>query len=246
MLSASAGAALARRLRVFCRPADRRRGAAARRHSCRRHRQQRQLRRGQHRCLDRRAGSRSAFSHTGAGPNLAAARAPAIVARNGAARRRRAAQLGVLADRPRGRRGRFARHRGDPRPHRLSGADWPARPGMPPPNRPGVPPLIVTWADAGYLAEFQQGHRGAAAASRHRRRLLPLGARTRAAAIHDGHRARRHRRRRRHRDGPWAALSRCRSKSIRAGRSSTAWAISRSRPAISAASIPAGSACWST
>ena len=28
-------------------------------------------------------------------------------------------------------------------------------PGMPPPNRPGVPPLVVTWADAKYLAEFQ-------------------------------------------------------------------------------------------
>ena len=27
---------------------------------------------------------------------------------------------------------------------------------MPPPNRPGVPPLVVTWADAGYLAEFQK------------------------------------------------------------------------------------------
>ena len=41
--------------------------------------------------------------HTGAGPNLAAARAPAIIDRNGLARRRRAAELGVLADRPRGR-----------------------------------------------------------------------------------------------------------------------------------------------
>jgi hypothetical protein len=27
-------------------------------------------------------------------------------------------------------------------------------PGVPPPNRPGVPPLIVTWADKDYLAEF--------------------------------------------------------------------------------------------
>src|SRR6185312_9437597 len=27
-------------------------------------------------------------------------------------------------------------------------------PGVPPPNRPGVPPLIVTWADKGYLAEY--------------------------------------------------------------------------------------------
>ena len=28
-------------------------------------------------------------------------------------------------------------------------------PGVPPANRPGVPPLIVTWADAGYLGEFR-------------------------------------------------------------------------------------------
>jgi poly-gamma-glutamate synthesis protein (capsule biosynthesis protein) len=27
-------------------------------------------------------------------------------------------------------------------------------PGIPPPNRPGVPPLVVTWADQAYLAEF--------------------------------------------------------------------------------------------
>jgi poly-gamma-glutamate synthesis protein (capsule biosynthesis protein) len=30
----------------------------------------------------------------------------------------------------------------------------PIAPGVPPPNRPGVPPLIITWADRGYLAEF--------------------------------------------------------------------------------------------
>ena len=27
---------------------------------------------------------------------------------------------------------------------------------VPPPNRPGIPPVVITWADAAYLAEFQK------------------------------------------------------------------------------------------
>ena len=91
--------------------------------------------------------------HTGAGANLAAARAPAIVTRNGL-------RIGIL---------------------QRSSVYWPTdheahvdspgiavicghtayqvptgriSPGVPPPNRPGVPPLIKTWADAAYLGEF--------------------------------------------------------------------------------------------
>jgi poly-gamma-glutamate capsule biosynthesis protein CapA/YwtB (metallophosphatase superfamily) len=91
--------------------------------------------------------------HTGAGPDLAAARAPVIVARAGL-------RVGML---------------------QRSSVYWPTDheafddapgiavlrghtayqvptgrlvAGMPPANRPGVPPLIVTWADAAYLAEF--------------------------------------------------------------------------------------------
>lgn len=91
--------------------------------------------------------------HTGAGPNLTAARAPVIVERNGL-------KVGVL---------------------QRSSVYWPTdhearadAPGIavirghtayqvpvgrivlgyPPPNRPGVPPVVVTWADAAYLAEF--------------------------------------------------------------------------------------------
>ena len=91
--------------------------------------------------------------HTGAGPNLVAARAPVIVQRNGL-------RVGVL---------------------QRSSVYWPtdhearddapgiavlrghtayqvpmdrAHAGIPPPNRPGIPPTIITWADPIYLAEF--------------------------------------------------------------------------------------------
>ena len=92
--------------------------------------------------------------HTGAGPNLAAARAPALVVRNGL-------RVGFVQ--------RSSVYW--PTDHE-AGADMPGIavvrgytayqvptgrlvPGMPPPNRPGVPPLVVTWADPKYLAEFQ-------------------------------------------------------------------------------------------
>jgi poly-gamma-glutamate capsule biosynthesis protein CapA/YwtB (metallophosphatase superfamily) len=92
--------------------------------------------------------------HTGAGPDLAAARAPAIIARNGV-------RVGIV---------------------QRSSVYWPTdheahdnapgiavirghtayqvpmgrmHPGMPPANRPGVPPIIVTWADADHLQEFR-------------------------------------------------------------------------------------------
>jgi poly-gamma-glutamate synthesis protein (capsule biosynthesis protein) len=91
--------------------------------------------------------------HTGAGPDLAAARAPAIIARNGL-------RVGVVQrssvywptdheagdDQP-----GIAVIRGHTAYHVPAGR---IAPGVPPPNRPGVPPLIVTWADKGYLAEF--------------------------------------------------------------------------------------------
>ncbi len=93
--------------------------------------------------------------HTGAGPNLAAARAPAIIARNGL-------RVGVVqrssvywptdheahADSP-----GIAVIRGHTAYHVPMGR---IAPGVPPPNRPGVPPLILTWPDAVYLGEFRQ------------------------------------------------------------------------------------------
>ena len=93
--------------------------------------------------------------HTGAGANLAAARAPVIIARNGL-------RVGALqrssvywptdheahADSP-----GIAVIRGHTAYHVPTGR---IAPGMPPPNRPGVPPVVVTWADPGYLAEFRK------------------------------------------------------------------------------------------
>jgi len=93
--------------------------------------------------------------HTGAGRNLAAARAPAIIARTGV-------RVGVLqrssvywptdheahADSP-----GIAVVRGHTAYHVPMGR---MAPGVPPPNRPGVPPLILTWADANYLGEFRK------------------------------------------------------------------------------------------
>jgi poly-gamma-glutamate capsule biosynthesis protein CapA/YwtB (metallophosphatase superfamily) len=93
--------------------------------------------------------------HTGAGPDLAAARAPAIVERNGLKvgflqrssvywptdheARADAPGIAVL-------RGHTAYHVPMGRTHA----------GIPPANRPGVAPTVITWADPAYLAEFGQ------------------------------------------------------------------------------------------
>jgi poly-gamma-glutamate synthesis protein (capsule biosynthesis protein) len=91
--------------------------------------------------------------HTGAGPNLAAARAPAIVKRDGltCAFLQRSSvywptnhEAGAEATGIAVIRGHTAYH---VPMHKT-------RPETPPPNRPGVPPEIVTWADAAYLRAF--------------------------------------------------------------------------------------------
>jgi poly-gamma-glutamate capsule biosynthesis protein CapA/YwtB (metallophosphatase superfamily) len=91
--------------------------------------------------------------HTGAGSNLAAARAPAIIDRNGL-------RVGFLqrssvywptdheaqADSP-----GIAVIKGHTAYHVPMGR---ISPDIPPANRPGIPPVILTWADADYLGEF--------------------------------------------------------------------------------------------
>lgn len=92
--------------------------------------------------------------HTGAGVNLTAARAPAVLERAGVRlgivqrtsvywpthheARKDSAGVAVI-------RGHTAYQIPT---HKLS-------PGSPTPNRPGIPPVILTWADPAYLAEFK-------------------------------------------------------------------------------------------
>ena len=93
--------------------------------------------------------------HTGAGPNLTAARAPAVVERNGL-------RVGVLQRSsvywPTDHEARddapgIAVLHGHTAYHVPMGR---THAGIPPANRPGVAPAIITWADAAYLAEFGQ------------------------------------------------------------------------------------------
>ena len=93
--------------------------------------------------------------HTGAGANAAAARAPAIVERNGV-------RFGALqrssvywptdheaqADSP-----GIAVLKGHTAYHVPMGR---ISPDIPPANRPGIPPLVLTWADAAYLDELRK------------------------------------------------------------------------------------------
>jgi poly-gamma-glutamate synthesis protein (capsule biosynthesis protein) len=93
--------------------------------------------------------------HTGAGADVAAARAPVVIARNGI-------RYGFLqrssvywptnheaqADAP-----GIAVIRGHTAYHVPV---FRSAPGVPPPNRPGVPPQIITWADPDYLARFRE------------------------------------------------------------------------------------------
>ena len=96
---------------------------------------------------------RLGIAHTGAGANLAAARAPAVVKAGGL-------RVGVLqrssvywpTNHEASARGcGIAVIRGH------TAYQVPAhktRPEIPPMNRPGVPPIVVTWADRDYLAAF--------------------------------------------------------------------------------------------
>src|SRR5688572_6003663 len=98
---------------------------------------------------------RIGIAHTGAGANIAAARAPAIIERAGVRfgfvqrssvywptnheARKESPGIAVI-------KGHIA--------YQIPTARL--KPDAYPPNRPGIPPLILTWADAAYLAEFKE------------------------------------------------------------------------------------------
>ena len=178
------------------------------------------------------------IAHTGAGANRAAARAPVDPRAGRGAVRVSAAQLGLLADQPRGGR-QHRRHRGDPRAHRLSCPD--AR--RPPAGQPaGHPARDRDLGRSGLSAMARRRHRRPATAGRHRRRVVSLGAARGSAPLHDRDRPPRNRRGRWHGHRPRARTSRCRSRCTRESRSSTGWAAFRSIPAMAAEGTATGSA----
>lgn len=96
---------------------------------------------------------RLGIAHTGAGANLAAARAPAMVARDGV-------RIGFLQRSsvywPTNHEA-SARGPGIAALRAHTAYQVPAhktRPEIPPMNRPGVPPIILTWPDRAYLDAF--------------------------------------------------------------------------------------------
>ena len=148
---------------------------------------------------------RLGIAHTGAGANLAAARAPAIVERAGL--RIGFVQRSSVYWPTNHEAGENSAGIAALRAH--TAYQVPAhktRPEIPPMNRPGIPPIVVTWPDRAYLAELRRRHRRVAADGRYRRRLMPLGARRGGARLHGGDRARRDRCRRRYRHRPRPAL----------------------------------------
>ncbi len=98
---------------------------------------------------------RLGIPHTGAGVNLAAARAPAIVTRAGlrVGFLQRSSVYWPTNHEATERGAGIAVIRGHTAyqvpVHKL-------RPEIPPMNRPGVPPVVVTWADRPYLARFSE------------------------------------------------------------------------------------------
>lgn len=98
---------------------------------------------------------RLGIAHTGSGANRAAAHAPAIVERNGM-------RCGILQ-----RTSVYWPTNHEASEHSAGVAvirghtayQVPAhktRPEIPPMNRPGLPPVILTWADSQYLAQFRE------------------------------------------------------------------------------------------
>jgi len=228
---------------ILCRSNGWGRGSCACRHSCRRHCKQRELRCGEHHGINRAARCARHPSH---GSRMRSGRG-AGTRRHCAqrrARRRAAAELSLLADRPRGARG-FARDCSAPRSHCLSGAGRPYAgrhsAGESPRRAPGDHDLGRRARPGG----AGQGPARIALASRYRGGLVPLGAGARAAGLYERLRTRRSR------QAPTSSsatvrIIRCRSSSTAAGPSFTVSAICPSTPATADANTRTGSGLWSS
>src|SRR5260370_1422748 len=96
---------------------------------------------------------RLGIAHTGAGADLARARAPAIVTSGGlhVGFLQRSSVYWPTNHEASERAGGIAVIRGHT-PYRVPGHK--PRPQVPPMNRPGIPPIILTWADRAYLTAF--------------------------------------------------------------------------------------------
>jgi poly-gamma-glutamate synthesis protein (capsule biosynthesis protein) len=98
---------------------------------------------------------RLGIAHTGAGENLAAARAPAVFERSGL--RAGFVQRSSVYWPTNHEAGEHATGIAALRAH--TAYQVPAhktRPEIPPMNRPGIPPIVVTWPDRAYLAAFAE------------------------------------------------------------------------------------------
>ena len=143
--------------------------------------------------------------HTGAGANLAAARAPVLLQRGGL-------RFGFLQ-----RSSVYwpTNHEAGPhdpgiaviRGHTAYQVPMhKTRPEIPPMNRPGIPPVDRHLGRCGLSARLHRRHRRVARAGRYRGRLMPLGSAQGRAGLYARYRPCRDRRRRRHRDRARPAL----------------------------------------
>ena len=183
--------------------------------------------------------------HTGAGCDLAAARAPAVIARNGV-------RVGVLQRSSVYWPTDHEAHEDSPGIAVLRGHtayQVPAgrmQAGIPPANRPGVPPVIMTWADAHDLEELGKDLHAlrsqvdiVVASCHWGLGREPLAYMSEIAPM------------RQSRQAPTSSsatvrIIRCRSSSTAAGPSFTVSAICPSTPATADANTRTGSGLWSS
>ena len=171
-----------------------------------RHRQQRQLRR-RRRSWRRSRGSTGSASRIPAPARISPPRARRSIVERSGVRIGFLQRSSVYWPTNHEASARRGRHRGDPRPHRLSGAGVTRRgPRSRRSTGPACRPIIVTWADRAYLRAFATTSRRCARSVDIVVASCHWGLRQGSAGLHDRDRACRDRRRRRHRGRPRAAL----------------------------------------